>query len=723
LLISNYLNNSFQRHNSITTKQANANKLSQFRLRPLSKDTLTITFKGQKPQSLKTTKDKLEAKLKPLEDELFKASLSDIKSNNQVLTALNICKIFENANKKAIKLDINSRIYLNKAKEVFQLSADTNNKENLINATVFLMTEAYEHFGKKAQKTFEKILLPLARNSVTDLSYEQAISFYRYQDKHQDKDYKKLLELTDKLHSIKDINSDEYRSTRQQLLQQEFTIYYQEVFDTDNYLDRAIKMFALYSLPDDRQKAKVKLQESSLDGLRCVIYIAKKLDAKANTIPYDELAEKVFDLINKYDNSDKFKIIKNNAFDLFRKIYKDLNPQNQAKVIQLAVQKDKIEFIQKHVNKSDPIFAQLRKDYLKKYHSSDVSTEDKKTALVNLARLNEPSVKKLIIQVLNDSESDHSLQLSAVWAAGCYPTKANKELLLLIIEPEKPVDKANTSEEELELKEMALYSLAEYKDKSVDEILNKIIKSKSELSELASELIAVRKHSIDEVKDYFIKAYSLSPEMQKQYEKLRNQFVPDFDSLSQEAKNWIDKALIPFSIILQDLNKEGLKLFVINDLTTTIDKESTAKREGYGFFWDNAPALADYSGIIINEKVFDVPPNRDFVFGHEFGHKLLAYLYDHKPAIYDKVEKLYDKAKQEKSFMDYYSAITVGEYFAQANEAFLSIYKSHSSIIKSNDYDSSTTNTKYTLRRKDPELFKILNKMYGKFAKVPVNTK
>lgn len=706
----------------MTINKVNKNNPGLLGLPLLSQDTLTLSFKGQKNQSLEAAKAKIEARLRPLEEAYFNESFSDGELKNQFNLAIKILNVFENARNKGIKIDINSEKYINKAKEVFSSPVNGSNKENLMNATFFLTTEAYELFDDKAQKSFERILLPLARTRVTNFSHQAAIDFYRNQDKHQDRDYRKLLELTAKFHNIKDTTSNEYMAIREQLLQQEFTILFQEVFDTENYLDRSIKMFALNSLPENREKATVKLQENSFSALISLLYISKVLDIKANTVSYDELTDKIFSLIDTYDNSEAYKPLKKKAFSLFKRIFKDLNPQNKARVIKMAVKLDNIEFIQKHVDKSNPVFPQLRKDYLTRYHALDTTLKDKNTAFINLTRLKEPSVKDLIKQIISNSQSDHLLKLSAVWAAGSYLTNANKNLLLEIIEPEKPVNKTNTSENDLELKEMALYSLAEYKDKSIDEVLNTIINSKSELSELALELTLVRKHSLEKIKDYFIKAYSLSPKMQKEYEKSRKEFIPHIDALSLVAKNWVDKALIPFRKFVKDLSQEGTKVFVMNDLVTTIDKDYTAQRKGYGFFWDNAPALAGNAGIMIVKNNFDLPPDKDFLFGHEFGHKLLGNLYEHKPAIFKQVQQLYKKAKQEDSFMDHYSAVTIGEYFAQANEAFLSIYKSHSQIIKSNDYDDLSTNTKYTLRRKDPELFKIFNKMYGKFAHLPVKT-
>ena len=107
----------------------------------------------------------------------------------------------------------------------------------------------------------------------------------------------------------------------------------------------------------------------------------------------------------------------------------------------------------------------------------------------------------------------------------------------------------------------------------------------------------------------------------------------------------------------------------------------------------------------------------DNMLAHEFNHVALFLAIQKDEKDFKKLLQLYNKAKDNDKFLDYYAAQDHLEYFAQGYEAYVSMYKPHKLLIRNNEFDQSKFHIRSTLKHKDPELYEFIEyciKKYGK---------
>jgi hypothetical protein len=471
-------------------------------------------------------------------------------------------------------------------------------------------------------------------------------------------------------------------------------------------------------VPENSEERIAKLRYCALEGLSSHYSALNTLK-----LPAGELSSR-FPLIEKIisetpDNSPMAKEIKLNAVLLLPWMYKNLDTNSKEKTQKLLLniveekhpdecKKIALNILKHIVTKDDPVFQEIQKIL-----NTPNSQADKKTTLINLGKIRDPQLQKIIPEILKDEKADHILKVTAAWCAGRVKIEENFELLSGIINSPSNTDK------NLELKEMALHSFTLYLKKHPDEVrktLEKLSKSDSPLNDAAHILLQKARGKFN-LKDRFLNEKVLGESERKNYKELRSQYIEGVENLNPKQKNRIDEALIPYKEALKRMVKNGAKLFITNDTVTGVKKILIGQRNGDGRFWDSITGVNGGLIAVINNTELKKPDNG---VAHEFKHAIHRNIVEYKDSV--KLEELYNKAKKENKCLDSYAAWNSNEYFAQGYEAYTSIYKPHVNLIDSDNYKLIEFHTRSVLKRKDPELYdfiKYCTKKYGQPETLP----
>lgn len=692
-----------------------------------------------KPPAL--TKDKFLAsnpveKLKSLATELSTININDDSTENmnkytecssEISQLLHLAKSFD------INLGIDAQFLIDNTNSVMA-KKNAFTSPGIYNSVLMnpadMLYEAYYHVDDTQKRGIENTFLNFIKDDPLSGVGSFATRFFYETDQHQDKELKKLTEIVKSIKQLDETEEAKYIKLRNDLLNQEFLILCQEVCEPEKYLDRAIKMGALSKVPSKHEDALLKLQIGSVKSLTSMSIASKALNI--NLSSYPNLINKLLEFVKDSDNSNAelsnrklraFMLLTYQKFVNLDEKQKEILEEVAFKFLTNAsndfeTKKIMLDFFEYSVNKDKPVIKDLQKYFLNQLNSSNVAESN--LALIGLAKTRYSGLNEIVREILNNKDSEHSLKITSAWIAGlpAFRDSNNYNILNNVINQDTYDTKAGYNDL-LELKEMALYALSEYKDKPVAKILEGIVASKTELYPQASELLRKLNDKFKKEDNYCLNKSGLPEKEKEEYIKLRSQYMPTFDSFNSEEKNWIDKALIPFRVILKTNVNRGNQFWVINDLPTAAIADERGKRMTYagGPFWDIAGGISseDY-GIVIPKHYFHFPSNFCFTFGHEWGHAVLNYIARKHPEYLKRLEQIYNNAKANNKCMDYYSATTMGEYFAQGMDAFLSPYKPYFRLIDANDYNSMSSHTKGTLERQDPDLYKLIQDIYDKFS-------
>ena len=679
-------------------------------------DTLTLSFNGDVLSKTairaKEATRKFKTKFYSYNELFLKHSLENHELKNYIKTADKLTVLLRSIKTNKIELNINSDQYINKLKQVIQLPQNTCEEENALDSTFDLIFEVYNHFDLKGQKDLEELMFKTLTTS--KYNHSKKYGHYFFNTIYQEKD-KTLLKLKD---IAKKLSADPKNiELRNELLKQEFSILYQELSNPSKYYKRAIKMFAINPIPLNREEAITKVQANALDSLVVLLNISKRLKVDINTVSYKDLGNKLLEIYESTKNNLN-KSIQRDSYTALTNIYDHLTKSQQNHVRELTIRNPKInlQFIEKNIDPDDPIMAKLQQRLVKQLNNPESTINEKRRAFIYLTRLGYPKIQNLITEHLKNKK--HRIRMVALWAMGMVKNSSNRDILLNTIKKLDLNTNKPLSNEDFETYEIALSSLSEYKDTKITKLLEKIAVSKSELSEISKELLLKANHTLEKEEDYFIKQYNISQKLREHYIKARKECIPNIDNISIVEKNWIDKAFIPTYKILQSANSDLMRLIITDNLTTLPNKNNLGKRYPNTNFWDNYPALMDGKNIIIHKDSFKIPYKDCFLFGHEWGHQVLSYIYQNDKKLYDVIKELFKTATKENRLLDNYAASNQAEYFCQGFEAFLCPVKLHKNIIFSDDYDYINYNTKYSLKRKDPELFKLINNLHSRFLEL-----
>lgn len=331
--------------------------------------------------------------------------------------------------------------------------------------------------------------------------------------------------------------------------------------------------------------------------------------------------------------------------------------------------------------------------------------EEFEDALLFGTKSDYPIIYRKINKVLKNEKANPEYKHLAVWGAGKYRSDVFfnklKEIAL------------NKSEKDIKLRELAIHSTALYikeRPEEVKTIMSTIEKDKTIFSPLAK---IINQKINGEYNKEHKELKGLTQKERKQYLSLKKRYIKSDSNINIHSQNAIDKALLFYKKILGHFVNNGNKCIITNDTYTKIKTNSTGKRcftnglFNSGDFYDSFTGINTTKDILVNKKKFNSYTNTS-VLGHECAHALNR-LFTIKD--WDKLKKLYSNALNEGNILDNYGKRNFLEYFAQGCEAYISEYKPHSVLLKNH----GSTNTRYDLLIKDPELFKFIKYCIKKY--------
>lgn len=688
---------------------------------------------------------------KPETEDLLLISFAGMRNKNisgVIDDSINIGNIDSLALAPEDEVNLNANKIIGLFKTLFDTSEINFSLKKCINLT-------YKKFDVENKKLLEDAILNMMKTT-KDLNFIKfGATFFFNKDENKDKDFQKLTDLVSKLNSFDPQEGTEYLKTREALFKQEALITFQEVMEPEKYLDRSVKMNVFHDgFPVSHKEALLKLRTRSLNALAGVLLTNSRLNIKNNNNFNELLTDDILNCLNKIKNYDQNEKLIINSINVLKFIFDDLKQAYQYKA-QSTIYKIYNQSTNKNVSDKASLFIQTtsknnldNKKYLKEIEEQLVNNynigdkSDKIHSLLVLAQINSSKAQDITKIVLTDNNISPELKRTAIWTAGICKNSENFELLCELINPNELFKLDNLSSDEIELTELILYSIAQYSDENTVKVINKVIdaintinkqenkpfelkQSLSDISETAETLINKIQKTEDKQKDFYIKKHldylnnnQVYLKEKIAYEELRNRCVPGFNTFSPDLQNYLDNILLPFRNFLNGMVSIGKKIYIINDTITSIDKDDRGKRTYTNFYGDNAGGLTSNGNIIIPCKSSKDSYNIATTIGHEWGHIIHFSIMNSQPEIAEKIENLYRKALEKDCFMDFYSKTNAKEYFAQANEAYLSIYKPYDYLAVKDDYNNHFSNTRSKLRRKDPEMFKLLDDLYNENSKV-----
>jgi len=680
---------------------------------------------------------------------------------NFIFTQLNsLKKKVQASNPENISLKLNNdssialiKSMFNKAEKFLNENQTKENKDIMTKPLYEFVCLTYKNLDKKGKIDLENKLLDIIKTTKNNEIMKLGTDFFFEIDEHKDKDFKKLTDIVKKINSIDPQEGPEYLKIRENLLKQEFLIAFQELMEPEKYLNRAVKMNIFeYGFPEKPEEALLKLRTSALSILSVAIVVQNMLGIKVDNKFHEKLAENILNDLNREKNYNQNPQLVANSISLLARIFDFLKTDDQNKIKDCAykiynhsdikmIKDSALKLIQISVKNSQSDKEKLKEieqEIINKYNTGDKS--EKINNLLALIEMKSPQAETITTNLLNDDNCDPELKRTAVWAAGKYKNDSNFKLLCKLVNPDELANSCLLTSDEIEFKELVLYSIAEYNNKEsikvLQEVADSINKNKSEaVKQSLSSISELSEVLIDrlETKNYLKKDFCINKNLnfldndsylkeKKVYEELRNKYIPDFNTLSPDLQNYIDNVLVPFRNLLEDQVVNNKNIYITDDMVTSIAKEYRGKITSTQQYMDNAAGLNasadDNDNIIIPFKSVRDPFGIIKTIYHELGHGIHFYIIKNRPEIAEKVQRLYNKALEKDNFLDFYSKTNVKEYFAQSNEAYLSIYKPHSSFAIKDDRNLASLNTRSRLRRKDPEMFKLLDDLYKENMKV-----
>ena len=222
----------------------------------------------------------------------------------------------------------------------------------------------------------------------------------------------------------------------------------------------------------------------------------------------------------------------------------------------------------------------------------------------------------------------------------------------------------------------------------------------------------------DQLSDNSLNKQIFETEERKKYIADRHNYIQGVEGLKPVHKNRVDDALLPFRKALGDIVKIGAKFILTNDTVTGVYRRITGERAGDGRFNDSVDGISGGKTIVLSNWTLNEPDN---AVAHEFNHALLQNIMDREDS--RKIKQLYDNAKKDKKFLDFYSARNEWEYFAQGYMNYVAPSLPHKFMANKGDYYAGI-NTKLSVKQKDPDLYNFIEhciKKYGIQDKVKLD--
>lgn len=186
---------------------------------------------------------------------------------------------------------------------------------------------------------------------------------------------------------------------------------------------------------------------------------------------------------------------------------------------------------------------------------------------------------------------------------------------------------------------------------------------------------------------------------------LKKVFI-NYDFLDKKDQKTLMYSIYNLRKFLPILEKKGATHYIIPHYEKMTDTEKTKYLKNEltmdGRLWDDVRGMG---GLDSATGIEDLEESLYFDFNtltHEFAHQIHQYALEDKQI--EKIKELYEKAKKNNTFIDYYSSTNEYEYFAQAIEAY-------SSTQGKKNPKSTAKNTPEILKKTDPDIYDFVEKL------------
>src|SRR5581483_1953872 len=176
----------------------------------------------------------------------------------------------------------------------------------------------------------------------------------------------------------------------------------------------------------------------------------------------------------------------------------------------------------------------------------------------------------------------------------------------------------------------------------------------------------------------------------------------NYNSLTAEQQRVIDISIAPLAQYLPELREKGGRHYLLpmDERLSEVRPELEDRLTFDGRFYSSVRGvggLVTASGIEYLDNVI----RGDFnTIAHEFAHQIHTAVFDDK--MVKKIKLLFTRAANRDRTLDYYAASNEYEYFAQGYEAYVPPFKRPNAAV-------TARHTRDELRRKDPELYQLID--------------
>lgn len=182
-----------------------------------------------------------------------------------------------------------------------------------------------------------------------------------------------------------------------------------------------------------------------------------------------------------------------------------------------------------------------------------------------------------------------------------------------------------------------------------------------------------------------------------------SRFMPQFDELGLERREVATRALALFGSRLPRLVTLGGRHDLLLEDERTTDALSRSSLRGRRTFdgrvWDDVRGVGGLRAATGIEALDDAAIYGFDTLSHEIAHQVHLYAFPRR--LRNQITRMYERAKAERRFLDYYAASNEAEYFGQGVEAFVCLGKRPS-------YEATHGHTRWELMRVDPELYALI---------------
>ncbi|MEW5821651.1 MAG: hypothetical protein AB1782_15770, partial [Cyanobacteriota bacterium] len=459
-----------------------------------------------------------------------------------------------------------------------------------------------ENFSNRKYHKTPSIINPQIRGNNFDLQNIKPLTTDSFQPSFKGSENLSPEEL--KINSLSKalIIKPDNKKLKQQLLDQERLLMEQELIDTEQHLKRMFRTAGIHpqysKIPKNYNDILTLAKRNALTGLSCYYYYLEDYGYKTNLDA--DLYYPIFKaIIEDYpDNSYLAEDIKTQVMINTKFMYRLMNnSEDQEKFEKLGLylinnspyescKKAALNFFIDFVDKDRPIINETQKYYYQQWLNSN---KNKASNLRILGKLSAPQLETILPDIINRPEKQNfDLLLTAIWCAGRVQSDKCFNSLKSFIYSTTLNNHSKLNKKQLQLSEMALYSLFEHRNnhkEETDKILQQINAKIPQLTDISQDLQYKSSRNFSQ-KDSYLKSEIPSGYDRSRYKNIRKTFVTNLNYLTAKQINYLDKGILPLRELIAAMNKFSAELEIINDTVTSKYTKLIGTRTGDGRFYD-----------------------------------------------------------------------------------------------------------------------------------------